>query len=35
MNNQYPDHPPVWVQYLIGISLFAVMGAWFALELTK
>ena len=35
MKNQHPDHPPVWLQYVIGISASMILGAWFALELTK
>lgn len=33
MNNQ--GHPPEWLAMLIGVALFATMGAVFALELTK
>lgn len=28
-------HPPEWLAMLIGVALFAIMGAVFALELTK
>lgn len=33
MDNQ--GHPPEWLAMLIGVTLFAIMGAVFALELTK
>ena len=33
MNNQ--GHPPEWLAMVIGVVLFAIMGAVFALELTK
>lgn len=33
MDNQ--GHPPEWLAMLIGVALFAIMGAVFALELTK